>query len=60
LIDSFDFFDLRNNRLTESTTDPLLLENENISYTYTYDDAGYALTRKDNKGMITSFTYIIK
>ena len=55
-----DFFDLKNNRITESTKDPLLPEDEKITYTYTYDNAGYPLTREDIYRGLTTYTYIKK
>ena len=55
------FADLQNNRLTKtsSLSAPWLeLEDEVITYTYTYDEAGYPLTCKDDSGQLTTYTYI--
>jgi len=48
-----DFIGLKNNRLAESFS----IENEN-TYTYIYDDAGYPLIRIDSSGRVTTYTYV--
>ena len=47
--------DLRNNKITENMDVGVM-----TSYTYTYDDAGYALTSKASNGIEITYTYIKK
>jgi hypothetical protein len=51
-----DGFDIQNNRLTISASDG----KDVPTFTYTYDDAGYALTRTSNENGTELYTYIKK